>query len=61
MFDEHLKTVSLKLSKTLGLLRKLQNLLPMCTAFFRPYLDYGDTLYDQPYMSFHHKLEIYSV
>ena len=28
IFDEHLKMVSLKISKTLGLLRKLQNLLP---------------------------------
>ena len=28
IFDEHLKMVSLKISKTLGLLRKLHNLLP---------------------------------
>ena len=56
--------VSLKISKTLGLLRKLHNLLPRSAlitiykAFVRPYLDYGDILYDQAYsMSFHHKLE----
>ena len=56
--------LSLKRSKTYGLLRKLQNLLPRYTlitiykAFVRPYLDYGDILYDQAYnMSFHHKLE----
>ena len=64
IFDEHLKMVSLKISKTLGLLRKLHNLLPRSAlitiykAFVRPYLDYGDILYDQAYnMSFHHKLE----
>ena len=64
IFDEHLKMVSLKISKTLRLLRKLHNLLPISIlitiykAFVRPYLDYGDILYDQAYnMSFHHKLE----
>ena len=64
IFDEHLKMISLKISKTLGLLRKLHNLLPRSAlitiykAFVRPYLDYGDILYDQAYnMSFHHKLE----
>ena len=63
IFDEHLKMVSLKISKTLGLLRKLHNLLPRSAlitiykAFVRPYLDYGNILYDQAYnMSFHHKL-----
>ena len=64
IFDEHLKMVSLKISKTLGLLRKLHNLLPRSAlitiykAFARPYLDYGDIFYDQAYnMSFHYKLE----
>ena len=64
IFDEHLKMVSLKISKTLGLLRKLHNLLPRSAlitiykAFVRLHLDYGDILYDQAYnMSFHHKLE----
>ena len=64
IFDEHLKMVSLKISKTLGLLRKLHNLLPRSAlitiykAFVRPYLHYGDILYDQASnMSFHHKLE----
>ena len=64
IFDEYLKMVSLKISKTLGLLRKLHNLLPRSAlitkykAFVRPHLDYGDILYDQAYnMSFHHKLE----
>ena len=64
IFDEHLKMISLKVSKTLGLFRKLHNLLSRSAlitiykAFVRPYLDYGDILYDQAYnMSFHHKLE----
>ena len=64
IFDEHQKMISLKISKTLGLLRKLHNLLPRSAlitiykTFVRPYLDYGDILYDQTYsMAFHHKLE----
>ena len=54
--------VSLQISQTPGLLRKLQNLLQRSTlitiykAFIRPFLDYGDILYDQAcYMSFHQK------
>ena len=31
IFDEHQKMISLKISKTLGLLRKLHNLLPRST------------------------------
>ena len=64
IFDEHLKMISLKLSKTLGLLRKLYNLLPRSAlliinkTFVGPYLDYSDILYDQAYnMYFQHKLE----
>ena len=64
IFDEHLKMVSLKISKPLGLLGILHNLLPRSAlittykAFVRPHLDYDDILYDQAYnMSFHHKLE----
>ena len=54
---------SSKINKTLGLLRKLQNLLPssalitISESFVNPHLDYGGTLYDQAYMSFHQKLE----
>ena len=56
--------ISLKVNKTLGLLRKLQNLLPRSAliiiyiAFVGTHLDYGDIRYDQAYnMSFHQKLE----
>ena len=51
-FDEHLTNVSNKISKTIGLLRKLQNILPspaLCTiykCFIRPHLDYRDIFYD---------------
>ena len=53
-----------KISKTIGLLRKLHNFLPRVAlitiykAFIRPLPDYGDILYDQAYnMYFHQKLE----
>ena len=54
-FEEHLKNVFNKTNKTIGLLRKLANLLPrqalvtIYKAFVRPYLDYGDVLYDQAF------------
>ena len=63
-FDDHIKIVFRKISKTIGLLRKLHNVLPrpalitIYKAFIRPHLDYGAILYDQTYnMSFHQKLE----
>ena len=52
-FEEHLKNVFNKPNKTIGLLRKHSNLLPrqslvaIYKAFVRPYLVYGDALYDQ--------------
>ena len=51
-FEAHYKTVLSKTNKTIGLLRKLQNLLAkellitIRKAFFRPHLDYGDVLFD---------------
>ena len=54
-FEEHLKNVFNKPNKTIGLLRKLSNLLPrqslvaIYKAFVRPYLVYGDALYDQTF------------
>ena len=47
--------VTNKINKTIGLLRKLQNLLPRIAlikiykAFVRPHLDYGDILYNQAF------------
>ena len=53
-----------KVNKTIGLLRKLQNILPreplltIYKSLVRPHLDYGDVIYDQHYNnSFHQKLE----
>ena len=63
-FEQYLTNVSNKISKTIGLLLKLQNILPRPAllttykCFIRPYLDYGDITYDQAYnLSFHQKLE----
>ena len=63
-FENHLKMMTTKINKTIGLLRKLQNLLPKTAlitiykAFVRPHLDYGDILYDQAFnFSFLQKLE----
>ena len=63
-FQEHLKDKLSKISKTIGLLRRLQKILsraPLLTiykSFIRPHLDYGDILYDKAYnSSFHQNLE----
>ena len=54
-FEDHLKMVSGKIVKTIGLLCKLQNLLQKTVliiidkAFIRPHLNYGDILYDLAY------------
>ena len=62
-FENYLKTVTMKINKTTGLLCKLQNLLPRSSliliykAIVRPHLDYDDILYDQAfYLFFHQKL-----
>ena len=53
-----------KVNKPIGLLQKLQNILPrepqltIYKSFVRPHLDYGDIIYDQHYNnSFHQKLQ----
>ena len=54
-FEEHLKNVFNKTNKTIGLLKKLSNLLPrqalvtIYKTFIRPHLDYGDVRYDQAF------------
>ena len=51
-FKEHMQNVLNKVSKTVGLLCKLQNILPILPlitiykSFIRPHLDYGDIIYD---------------
>ena len=63
-FEEHLKTIYNKANKTIGLIRKLRNSLPIPSlmtlykSFIRPHLDYGDIIYDQPFSnSFQNKNE----
>ena len=59
-FQEHLKNKLSKISKTIGLLRKLQKILtraPLLTiykSFIRPHLYYGDIIHDKPYSSSFH-------
>ena len=64
-FEDHLKMIMETVNKTIGLLRKLQNilprsqLLPIKKIFIRPHLDYVEIIYDQVYnASFHQKLEL---
>ena len=61
---QYFKNILNKVNKTIGLLRKLQNILPrgplltIYKSFIMPNLDYGDVIYDQHYNnSFHQKLE----
>ena len=63
-FEEHLKNVFNETNITIGLLRKLSNLLlrqalvTIYKAFVRPHLDYRDILYDQVFNnSLHGKME----
>ena len=65
-FGEHLKCIANKVNKSIGLLRKLQKLLPrpslvtIYKSFTRPYIDYGDTIFDQTYIkSFYEKVDIF--
>ena len=57
-FHLHLEN---KVNKTIGLLHKLQNILPreslvtIYKSFIRPHLDYGDIIYDQAYNSSLHQ------
>ena len=64
-FGEHLKCITKKINKSVGLLCKLQMILPiwscrtMYKSFIRPHLDYGDIIFDQAYnKSFHDFLEL---
>ena len=64
-FGEHLKCITKKINKSIGLLCKLEMILPiwscrtMYKSFIRPHLDYGDIIFDQAYnKSFHDFLEL---
>ena len=63
-YEHHLKFVLNKINKTIGLLRKFQQILPrqslitIYKSFIRPHLDYGDIVYDRAFNeSFHKNLE----
>ena len=63
-FQEQIKNLLTKVNKTIGLLQKLQNILPreslltIFKSFVRPHLDYGDVIYDQSFNNtFHQKME----
>ena len=63
-FKEHIQNVLNKVSKTTGLLSKLQKILPrpplitIYKSFIRPHVDYRDVIYNQVYnVSFHQKIE----
>ena len=61
-FEDHLKIILNKVNKTIGLLRKLHNILPRSAllhkSFIRPHFDYGDIVDDQAYnASFHQKVK----
>ena len=63
-FGEYLKYVTNKVNKSIGLLRKLQMILPrrslvtIYKSFIRPHLEYGDIIFDQAFdNSFYDKSE----
>ena len=63
-FEEHLSKIETKVNKSVGIIRKLQNVLPQSAlltvykSFIRPLLDYGDIVYDKAFNeSFHEKLD----
>ena len=62
-FSEYIKSITKKISKTMVLLRKFQQILPSSSlltiykTFIRSRLHYADIIYDQAYNSdFHDKL-----
>ena len=53
-FKHHINEKINKANKGIGIIRKLNNILPRSAlltiyrSFIRPHLDYGDVIYDQP-------------
>ena len=60
-FDEHMKGVFEKASKSIGFIRKLRNFLPrpsllqIYNSFVRPHLDYGGIIYDKAVIGYFQK------
>ena len=60
----HIKSILTKVNKTIGISRKFQLIVPRHSlitihkTIIRPYLDYGDVIYDRAFNeSFHQRLE----
>ena len=63
-YEHHIKSILNKVNKTIGLWRKFQLILPVHSlitiykTFIRPYLDYGDAIYEFAFnIPFHQRLE----
>ena len=63
-FDEHIQCILIKTCKIIGLIRKLQSIIPTAAlltiykSFLRPHLDYMEVIYDRAFNeSFRNKLE----
>ena len=63
-FDEHIRAITSKVSKSIGLLQKLNyrlarsSLITIYKSFVRPHLDYGDVIFDKAYNNlFQQRLE----
>ena len=63
-FDEHIQCILIETHKIIGMIRKLQPIIPRAAlltiykSFLRPHLDYGDVIYDRVLNeSFQNKLE----
>ena len=63
-FDEHIQCILIETRKIIGLIRKLQPIIPSAAlltiskSFLRPHLDYRDVIYDRAFNeSFQNKLE----
>ena len=63
-FDEHIQCILIKTRKIIGMIRKLQPIIPRAAlltiykSLLRPHLDYGDVIYDRAFNEFfQNKLE----
>ena len=60
-FEDHIKGVFEKTSKSIGLIRKLRNFLPwpsllqIYKSFVRPHLDYSDIICDKAFIEYFQK------
>ena len=65
-FEEQLKKVQSNVNETIGVICKLQNVVPgsalltIDKSFIRPHLDYGDKIYDKAFNeSFHFNITLH--